>query len=117
VASWLGSWTNVPGIVLATVFLPLLFPDGHLATRRWLPVAWLGAAIAVVPTAILAIAYWPDRGTALVTKTGDQSALVSNMFAVAVGGALLLTAAAATTPPRPSTPSPPGCASRSTCTR
>jgi hypothetical protein len=33
-ASWLGSWTNVPGIVLSTVFLPLLFPDGHVASRR-----------------------------------------------------------------------------------
>jgi hypothetical protein len=56
VASWLGSWTNVPGIVLTTVFLPLLFPDGHVASRRWRPVAWLGAAVAVVPMAILAVA-------------------------------------------------------------
>jgi ABC-type multidrug transport system fused ATPase/permease subunit len=94
VASWLGSWTNVPGIVLTTVFLPLLFPDGHVASRRWRPVAWLGAAVAVVPMAILAVAHWPDRGPNLVNETGEQSALVSNAFAVAFSGALLLTAAA-----------------------
>jgi hypothetical protein len=93
-ASWFGSWTNVPGIVLGTVFLPLLFPDGHVPTRRWRPLAWLAAAVAVVPAAILAIAYWPDRGPDLVNETGEESALVSNMFAVALGGALLLTAAA-----------------------
>jgi hypothetical protein len=93
-ASWLGSWTNVPGIVLSTVFLPLLFPDGHLASRRWRPLAWLAVAVAVVPAAILAVAYWPDRGPNLVNETGDESALVSNLFAIAFGGALLLTAAA-----------------------
>jgi ABC-type multidrug transport system fused ATPase/permease subunit len=94
-ASWLGSWTNVPGIVLGSVFVILLFPDGHLPSRRWRPVAWLGAAVAVVPTAVLAVAYWSDRGPNLVNETGTDSALVSNLFAIAFGGALLLTAAAA----------------------
>jgi signal transduction histidine kinase len=27
------------------LFLPLLFPDGHLPSRRWLPFAWLCAAV------------------------------------------------------------------------
>ncbi|HZA83678.1 MAG TPA: hypothetical protein VFC13_19790, partial [Actinomycetes bacterium] len=42
-ASWLASWTNVPGIVVGVVFLVLLFPDGHLPSRRWWPVGWAGA--------------------------------------------------------------------------
>ena len=33
-ASWLASWTNLPGIVISVVFLVLLFPDGRLPTRR-----------------------------------------------------------------------------------
>jgi MFS family permease len=91
--SWLASWTNLPGIVVSTVFLPLLFPDGHVPTRRWRPVAWLAAAVAVVPTVMLAVAYWPKRGPELITETGTEPALVSNLFAIAFGGALLLTAA------------------------
>ena len=39
----LGVWFNdiywVPLAVLAFIYLPLLFPDGHLLSRRWLPVA------------------------------------------------------------------------------
>ena len=94
-ASWLSAWTNIPGIVLATVFLVLLFPDGRVPTRRWLPVAWAGAAIAVVPTAIFAAGTWPHRGPDLVTESGSLPPLVDAMFAVAFGGALLLTAAGA----------------------
>jgi MFS family permease len=93
-ASWLTTWTNLPGIVISTVFLPLLFPDGRVPTRRWLPVAWLAGAVAVVPALMLAIAYWPQRGPELITETGTEPALVSNLFAIGFGAALLLTAAA-----------------------
>jgi len=89
-ASWLGSWTNVPGIVIGVVFLPLLFPDGRIPSRRWRPLAWAGAVITVVPTAILAVGYWPLRGPELVTGTGSLPPLVDNMFAIAFSGALLL---------------------------
>ena len=33
------------GIFPVVLFLPLLFPDGHLPSRRWLPFAWLCAAV------------------------------------------------------------------------
>jgi hypothetical protein len=94
-ASWLSAWTNIPGIVLSTVFLVLLFPDGRVPTRRWLPVAWTGAAIAVVPTAILAAGTWPKRGPELVTENASLPPAVDYMFLVAFSGALLLAAAAA----------------------
>ena len=43
----------VPGIGLIGTFLLLLFPDGHLPSRRWLPVAWVsGLAMLVVMTTI-----------------------------------------------------------------
>jgi len=35
------------GIFPVILFLPLLFPDGHLPSRRWLPFAWLCAAVLV----------------------------------------------------------------------
>ena len=43
-ASWLGQWIWVPGLGLILVFLPLLFPDVHPPSKRWRPVAWLGAS-------------------------------------------------------------------------
>jgi hypothetical protein len=36
-----------PPVALTVVFLPLLFPDGRLPSRRWLPVPWLGLAFVV----------------------------------------------------------------------
>jgi hypothetical protein len=90
-ASWLTSWTNVPGIVILAAFLILLFPDGRPPSRRWRPVAWAGAVILVVPTAILAVGYWPLRGPQLITQEGSEPPLlVGAMFWTAFQGALLL---------------------------
>jgi hypothetical protein len=89
-ASWLTSWTNVPGIVILAAFLILLFPDGRPPSRRWRLVAWAGAVILVVPTAILAVGYWPLRGPQLITQEGSQPPLVGLMFWTAFQGALLL---------------------------
>jgi hypothetical protein len=90
VASWLASWTSVPGIVVVAGFLLLLFPDGRLPSRRWWPLAWAGAVDAVVPTAILAVGYWPFRGPSLLQQQGSLPPLVGSMFWIAFQGALLL---------------------------
>jgi hypothetical protein len=45
--AWLAGWTSVVGVSLF-FYLLVLFPDGHLPSRRWRPVAWLyGGAVAV----------------------------------------------------------------------
>ena len=41
VGAWIGSWYWYLLLALILVYLPLLFPDGHLLSRRWLPVAVL----------------------------------------------------------------------------
>jgi len=89
-ASWLATWTNVPGIVIGVVFLVLLFPDGRLPSRRWWPLAAAGVLITVVPTLILAVGYWPLRGPALVTQEGEVPPLVGEMFWIAFAGSLVL---------------------------
>jgi len=40
-ADWMGNWIWGLGLALPVTFVPLLFPDGHLPSRRWRPVAWL----------------------------------------------------------------------------
>ncbi len=39
--AWIGGWYWYPLLVLVLVYLPLLFPDGRMPSRRWLPVAVL----------------------------------------------------------------------------
>jgi signal transduction histidine kinase len=52
-ATWLGSWSWVPvfGVLFTWTFL--LFPDGHLPSPRWRPVAWAS----VVVTALWSVAF------------------------------------------------------------
>lgn len=42
-AAWLSNWLWVPEIGLMTTFALLLFPTGHLPSRRWAGVGWLAA--------------------------------------------------------------------------
>ncbi len=44
VVMWLDDWLSDVWIGLVGVAIPLLFPDGHLPSRRWRPWAWLAAA-------------------------------------------------------------------------
>lgn len=49
--AWLATWAYYPAYALAFGVVPLIFPDGHLPTRRWIPVAWgVGTVIAAQMT-------------------------------------------------------------------
>jgi hypothetical protein len=74
-ASWLASWTNLPGIAISSTLVFQLFPDGRLPSRRWRPVAWLTVLATVVPAAVLAVKAWPLRGPALAVDTIGNPAL------------------------------------------
>jgi hypothetical protein len=41
VSAWIGSWYWLTLLVLVLIYMPLLFPDGRLPSRRWLPIAVL----------------------------------------------------------------------------
>ena len=43
--SALTTWLWVPGVALLGVYLPLLFPDGRLPSRKWRHLAWFAGAV------------------------------------------------------------------------
>ncbi len=49
-AAWLASWSWLPSLALASVFLLLLFPDGRLLGRRWRRVAEIAAGATAIAT-------------------------------------------------------------------
>ena len=60
--AWFGFWIDMPGIAVVALFLPLLFPDGHLPSGRWRPLAYFAAAsvvLAVVTTMVAPATYAP----------------------------------------------------------
>jgi hypothetical protein len=70
--SWVGNWIWAPGLGLILVFLPLLFPDGRLPSRRWRWVGWLGG-LSVGTISVLALIFlWPERGPALLREPTSE---------------------------------------------
>ena len=63
-ATWLQNWLWVPFIGLAFTFLPLLFPDGRLPSRRWRPVAWL--SVFDIGLLVVAFGFTPSGAWGLI---------------------------------------------------
>ncbi|HWH35447.1 MAG TPA: histidine kinase, partial [Acidimicrobiales bacterium] len=55
---WVGAWSWALSLGLATNFVLLLFPDGHLPSRRWWPAGVVAATGTSVMVAVLAVHAW-----------------------------------------------------------
>jgi signal transduction histidine kinase len=92
--SWLGTFTWSPGILVLFTFLILLFPDGHLPSRRWRPVAWLSGVALFLVVVPIAVTGWAVRGSLLVNLSESAPASAPTSFKIGynlqVAGVLLM---------------------------
>ena len=92
--SWLGTFTWSPGILVLFTFLILLFPDGHLPSRRWRPVAWLSGVALFLVVVPIAVTGWAVRGPLLVNLSESAPASAPTSFKIGynlqVAGVLLM---------------------------
>jgi hypothetical protein len=70
--AWISTWAWVLAVMLPVFYLPLLFPDGRLPSRRWLPIAAVDA--------IVIVAY--IMATALSPKPLTSFGSVANPFGI-----------------------------------
>jgi hypothetical protein len=82
-ASWLKEWIWAPGLGLILVFLPLLFPDGRLPSRRWRWVGWLGG-LSIGLISLGSILLWPERGPSLMGRGGYAEYVVAPVWALVI---------------------------------
>ena len=67
------------GIFPVILFLPLLFPSGHLPSRRWLPIAWFCVAV----LGILAVSF--VFGEKQLTGSTDDVIVANPFYVPAIG--------------------------------
>jgi hypothetical protein len=56
---WLGSWAWMPALGTLATFVLLLFPDGHLPSRGWWPLAVVSGVLVYGTSAFAATVVWP----------------------------------------------------------
>jgi hypothetical protein len=89
VAAWVGAFVWMIGVGVAATFVLLLFPDGHLPSRRWRPVAWLAGTSLCLTTTGLALSPGRIEDTRVTNPVGLTAADTVLAAAVATGLALL----------------------------
>jgi hypothetical protein len=75
VAAWLAGWTWIPGAACLAALLPLVFPTGHLRSRRWIAVVWFDVAMTLAASV----------GAAFLPGPLDNASYVDNPFALPLG--------------------------------
>lgn len=64
--AWFLTWMWIPSVLLATNVLPLVFPTGHLPSRGWRPVVWLGVVATFVSSVVISVVPGPITQVAFV---------------------------------------------------
>jgi len=82
--SWLKLMTWQPGFVLLILLL-LVFPDGRLPSRRWVPIVWIAGIAFVLMVVPQAIAFWRYQGPLLIpfdmaTPASDPAPAIAGLL-------------------------------------
>jgi hypothetical protein len=98
--AWLSTFTTSLWFSLALIFLPLLFPDGHLPSPRWRPVLWIGIASVVLGAVASATApgeleLRQSSGLENPVRVEGSLSDVASMASVLLGAVAVVLAAAA----------------------
>lgn len=96
--SWVGVWAWVPAFTLFSTLGIVLFPDGHLPSRRWWPIVALAAISFLILAVPVAVTAWPYRGLPLERANAlnlppPQDSAVAIAFAIQNAGQFVLLAA------------------------
>jgi len=91
IAAWIYFWGYFPGLLL---FFPtlLVFPDGHLPSRRWRLVLWAVGVAAILILPAVVVGTWPYRGVVLLdgqTPTAIYEKNIGLVTLVSLGNLLL----------------------------
>ena len=82
---WPQSWLWVPGAVLILAFVPLYFPDGHLASRHWRPFVWFAVTFSVTGAIYSALAPGEIQQSGFVNPFGiERQPTIVSMFGSSV---------------------------------
>lgn len=81
-AAWASEWMWTTGAIPLLTFGLLLFPDGHLPSRRWRPIAWLAGATMAMFTLGSAVQPGPMPGYPdIPNPVGIEAARLLQMLA------------------------------------
>lgn len=83
-ATWLSTWLWIPGNGMLFFGVPLLFPDGRLPSRRWLPAAVAGTAMIAITSIAHAMVAWPIRDTTVALQGGYDASAAPGLLGIVV---------------------------------